>query len=217
MAFNQKELEAELEKAQAQDEFTAGLKDDSPAVVASDGTVAKSTCNRGAFTRDSSDIRFNQDSVRGWKEIANRELAVLSKNLRTARTWEEVKQEAMPFIGKNIENLETGFKAYISKHTFVKMLHKNAIFYSVSDEAHYAVVGNIDKLFRLATVGPRRPGTKAKGVPDIAATHHFDVPMPFKGEVLHVKLLIKESKPPEFDLYHVYTFQSVEVARLNSV
>jgi hypothetical protein len=91
------------------------------------------------------------------------------------------------------------------------MLHRSAIFSSVSDEAHYAAVGNLDKLFRLATVGPVKPRPRATAAQAIVAIRHFDVPMPLKGEVLHVKLLIKESKTARFDFYSVYTIQSLQV------
>lgn len=213
VVFDQNELKAELEKAQTQDEFAA--KDSSAEVMTFDAAAIKSACDRDQ-SPTGLDIRSNCDPVPGWKQIADKELAMLSRNVRNTHIREEVEQEAVFLIGKNIQNLETGFKAAISKHSFYKMLHRSAIFSSVSDEAHYVAVGNLDKLFRLATVGPVKPCSRTTTASAIAAVRHFDVPMPFKGEVLHVKLLIKESKPALFELYRVYTIHSLQVVPISN-
>ncbi|WP_097067856.1 LPD3 domain-containing protein [Nitrosovibrio sp. Nv4] len=85
--------------------------------------------------------------------------------------------------------------------------------HSVSRAAHYEAIANIDKLFRLATKGDSRPGTKETDAMTIAAIHHFDVPMPFKGEILHVEMLVKEfTQHPERGGNRIYTLQAVEIA-----
>lgn len=80
--------------------------------------------------------------------------------------------------------------------------------YSVSREAHYEAIANIDKLFRLATKGHSRPGAKEEDAMNIAAIHHFDVPMPFNREILHVEILVKEFTRPETGGNRIYTLQA---------
>lgn len=153
----------------------------------------------GAFSRDS-------------RNKADRELAGLSQSMRTARGPIPVKKAAESFVGKPLENAETGMVASVTKQSLGKMLHDSAMDRSVSRDAHYEAIANIDKLFRLATKGESRLGLKETDALNVAAIHHFDVPMPFNGEILHVEMLVKEFTRPDASGHRIYTLQAVEIA-----
>lgn len=68
VAFDQNELKAELEKAQTQDEFAAGLKDSSAEVMTFDAAAIKSTCDSDQ-SPTGLDIRSNCDPVRDGSKL----------------------------------------------------------------------------------------------------------------------------------------------------
>ena len=71
-----------------------------------------------------------------------------------------------------------------------------------------SAVGNLDKLFPLALQREERPDKK--GATTLKAIHHFDVPMPFEGDVLRVKIMAKEFAMPE-EGTRLYLVQAIEI------
>jgi hypothetical protein len=60
----------------------------------------------------------------------------------------------------------------------------------ISEHDFRVAVANLDTLFRLAV--ETRVRESVKDPTHVAAMHHFDVPMPFEGDVPRVKILVKE-------------------------
>ncbi|MEW5709852.1 MAG: DEAD/DEAH box helicase family protein [Pseudomonadota bacterium] len=138
------------------------------------------------------------------------ELAALEKTLRRVRGSDQVKALRGELVGKPMTNLETGIVATVSGESFAKMLSKSVVERSVSPQAHYQALGNLDTLFRLATKRLTRPGKQAADARSVGAIHHFDVPMPFDGEVLRVKIMAKEFAAPAQGT-RLYLVQAVEI------
>jgi len=119
-------------------------------------------------------------------------LRTLAGRLRRSRGSNQATTASTSFIGKLLANTETGITAVVSRNSFGKLLSKSAVKLSVSQQAHHEAVGNIDTLFALATLGLSRAPHRQGDIGKITKLHHFDVPMPFEGKVLWVKILVKE-------------------------
>lgn len=151
---------------------------------------------------ESDDAQFSREGAT--------ELAGLSASLRDAAGSDLARRAAAQFIGKPLTNRETGIKATVSMSTLGKMLSNSAVKNSVSPQAHATAVANLDKLFPLAI----RRLTRADNEGDInvGAIHHFDAPMPFGGDVLRVKMLVKELTSREQGA-RLYTVSAVEIEK----
>jgi len=139
-------------------------------------------------------------------------LRTLARHLRRARGSDQAKAAAKVFIGKPLTNRETGFSAKVSGESFKKMLSKSAVEKSLSQQAHHQAVANVDKLFALATRRRKRKATQERDIGRIGWLHHFDVPMPFEGEVLRVKILAKEMLDKHL-ANPLYTLSAVKIER----
>ncbi len=142
------------------------------------------------------------------RAAADKELATLGQTLRPVHGALEARQAAATFVQEPLTNLETGIVATVSRASLDKMLSKSNVVLSVSSQAHVLAVGNLDTLFRLSTLRESRPSKKDPT--NIDAIHHFDVPMPFDGRVLRVKLLAKAFRR-EVSGTRLYLVEAVEV------
>jgi len=135
-------------------------------------------------------------------------LRTLARLIRWARGSSQAQAKAKVFLRRPIRNAETGMVAVVSGESFKKMLSKSAVIQSTSQQAHHQAAANLDLLFALAVHRLKRPDKR--GSPDIKALHHFDAPMPFDGEVLRVKMLVKElTNPAQGNT--LYTLAVVEI------
>lgn len=104
------------------------------------------------------------------KVDTNRELAALRDTLRRVRGSDQARKAAGEFLNKPIVNAETGFTAVVTGQSLAKMMSSSAMGKSVSPQAHFQAVGNVDALldwqYRKArqgkeqdrrTKGPLRP------------------------------------------------------------
>lgn len=145
------------------------------------------------------------------REKADRELADLAKSMRYARGSDQAMALRKEVVGKPpFENIESGIKATISGGTFGKMMSKSALDRSVSPAAHFQALVNLDKLFRLATLEETRKGNKLDDDIAIDAIHHFDVPMPFDGDVLKVRIMVKALRRTDQG-NRIYLVQALEI------
>lgn len=114
------------------------------------------------------------------------------------------------FINKPLVNRETGMEATVSNSSLGKLLSKSARDDSISPQAHAAAVANIDKLFAAAI--PRESRPDRDGSTDIAQIHHFEVPMPFDGQMLRAKIMVKEMAQRDQGR-RVYLVNAVEIKK----
>lgn len=142
-----------------------------------------------------------------------RDLAALPSDMRDATGSELAKREASKFAGDPLENKETGITAVVSRGSLGKMLSKSSWKNSTSPQAHYMAVANLDKLFPLAI--ERIGRADRAGDTNIASIHHFDAPMPYDGQVLRVKMLVKETTDPNSN-NPLYTVSAVDVEKPTS-
>jgi len=133
----------------------------------------------------------------------------LARVLRHARGSDQARTAAKVFIGKQLTNAETGIRAVVSNGSLDKMLHESSWKKSVSRQAHSQAIANVDTLFALAT--RRLSRADRKGAISIKAVHHFDAPMPFDGQVLQVKMLVKELADKNAPHHPLYTLSTVEI------
>jgi hypothetical protein len=145
--------------------------------------------------------RFNSRRHEPWFSVDDeaesesfRELAGLEKSMRRVRGSNQARAVRGGIVGKSLTNIETGIVATVSGESFDKMMSKSNVERSISSQAHMQALGNIDTLFRLATLEKTRPGKKEHDAEHINAIRHFVVPMPFDGNVLQVRILAKEFK-----------------------
>jgi len=136
----------------------------------------------------------------------------LARQLRYARGSDQAKAAAKAFTGKPLINFETGFTAKVSGGSLKKMLSKSAAGKSVSQQAHHQAIANADKLFALATRRRMRKATQDRDIGRIEWLHHFDSPMPFEGEVVRVKILVKEMTDRSL-ADSLYTLSAVKLER----
>jgi hypothetical protein len=100
----------------------------------------------------------------------------------------------------------------VSRSALAKMLSQSAVKNSISPAAHMTAVANLDKLFPLAVQRLERAPEKEGDAGRIAGMHHFDAPMPFEGEVLRAKMLVKRLTDPQQG-NRLYTVSAVEIGK----
>ena len=122
----------------------------------------------------------------------NSGLAGLVQDMRRVRGSEQAKAVRGEIVGKTKINAETGILATASAMSYGKMMSQSNVTGSVSSQAHYQALGNLDKLFGLATLRESRIPKNATDAGAVAQIRQFEVPMPFDGEVLRVKITAKE-------------------------
>ncbi len=135
-------------------------------------------------------------------------------NLRYARGSQMARNAAKGFVGRPLENRDSGVVATVSGNTLSKMLSKSSVDKSIAPQAHMQAVANLDTLFKHAVERlQRQDRTGGEG---IKSMRHFDVPMPFDGEMLRVKMLVKELAKEEQG-NRIYTVQAVEIGKPGSL
>lgn len=153
-------------------------------------------------------VDTNSPEFKRW--FGDWELAALGKTMRRSRGSDQASINAKEFIGKPLRNRETGVEATVSNGAFGKMKSRVSVVESVSPQAHMQALGNIDKLFELATLDAERTPKKSQDAGDIGAVQHYKVPMPFDGDVLLVKMMVKQFIDPEKG-NRLYLVQAVEI------
>jgi hypothetical protein len=138
------------------------------------------------------------------------EIASLATSMRRSRGSDQASESAKAFIGKPLRNRETGVVATVSNGAFGKMKSRVSVVGSVSPQAHMQALGNIDKLFELAVIDHERGPKKQGDEGDIGNVQHYKVPMPFDGDVLMVKMLVKQFIDQEKG-NRLYLVQAVEI------
>lgn len=83
---------------------------------------------------------------------------------------------------------------------------------SLSPRAHATAVANLDLLFPLAIRRMQREPERLGDRGRISAIHHFDAPMPFEGEVLRAKMMVKETVDSN-QSNPLYTVAAVEIGK----
>jgi hypothetical protein len=142
---------------------------------------------------------------------ANRLLASLAQGMRTLPDHDTAEAEAKKMAGPLLTNISTGMKASVSKKSAKKMVDSSSIGKSASLSAHYAAVGNVDKLFEVAIRTEHRAGRKDEDAANIKAIHKFDAPMPFNGEIWRVRMTVKEFVRPEINGDRLYTLEIADI------
>ncbi|PAT31890.1 hypothetical protein CLI92_09010 [Vandammella animalimorsus] len=153
-------------------------------------------------------VQVRTPSFKQW--FGDWELAGLAKSMRRVRGSNQAKEVRAEIVGAELVNLESGFTATVSGESFAKMMSRSNVERSVSSQAHMQALGNIDKLFALARVREVRAPKKVHDAGDMAAVHHFEVPMPFDGQVLRVKIMGKEFVSPDKG-NRLYLIEAVEI------
>jgi|GEM_PF-776523 len=138
------------------------------------------------------------------------ELFALNNSLRHVRGSDQILAIKSELIGKPFRNIESGIVATISGESLRKMMSSAARLGSVSPQAHYQALGNIEKLFSLATLRETRAGKKEGDNDVLSAIHHFEVPMPFMDDVLRIKMMVKEFQEKEYGS-RLYLINAVEI------
>lgn len=149
---------------------------------------------------------------KGW--FGDWELAGLRNRLRDVRGSDQARQAASAFLNEPLTNAETGMVATVSGESLGKMMSRSAVAGSLSPQAHMLAVGNLDTLFALAT--KRETRAAKKDTQAVSEIHHFDVPMPFDGDVLRVKILAKEFIQKGYGT-RLYLVQAVEIEKPTSI
>ncbi len=138
------------------------------------------------------------------------EIADLKDNMRRIRGSEQVKALKKELVGRPLKNRDTGIMATISGESFRKMMSYENVKRSVSPQAHYQALGNLDKLFPLAVLSESRSGKKENDAMSINSIHHFEIPMPFDDDVYMVKIMAKEFLRKEQGT-RLYLVEAVEI------
>jgi hypothetical protein len=102
----------------------------------------------------------------------------------------QAKAVAKKFINQPLHNEDSGIAATVSIASLGKLLHQSSWRKSDNNIAHLWAVANLDKLFPVALHRESREDRESNSA--INAIHHFEVPMPFGGDVWRVKILAKE-------------------------
>ena len=176
--------------------------------VYSPNQIKSATGNDGSFSREDDDIR--RSAVAPLSDEVLRGLADLGTSMRHIRGSEQYKLARPQITRAPMTNLQTGVIASVSGEALGKMASKSNIQMSVSPQAHYQALGNIDRLFPLAMLREERPGKKEGDAQSINRILHFETPMPFDGDVLRVKMLVKEFARKEQGT-RVYLVEAVEI------
>jgi hypothetical protein len=159
-------------------------------------------------------IRERNRKDKGEGELSSEraaELSRLEETLRRVRGSGQARAVRDEIVGKPLTNLETGIEATVSGESWYKMMSKSNVDLSVSPQAHMQAVGNVDTLFRLATLELERSGKKETDADLISNIRHFIVPMPFDGNVLEVRILAKEFTKKEYG-NRLYLVEAVEIS-----
>lgn len=130
--------------------------------------------------------------------------------LREVNGSQQAKEAAKSFLDDPLTNLDSGIAATVSATSLSKMLSRSAWGGSMSVPAHMRAVGNLDTLFPLAVLRQSRSDRNRNA--DVAAMHHFEVPMPFEGQVLRVKILAKQLAAKEQGT-RLYSVEAVEIRK----
>lgn len=141
----------------------------------------------------------------------NKELAGLNDTMRHTAGSNLAKEAAKEFLNKPITNVETGFVAVVTRQSLEKMTSSSSWKNSVTPQAHYQAVGNVDALFRVATPSGERGGDRPEDKGFIKAMRFFDAPMPFNGEVLRVVITVKDFEKPDASGHRLYTVHAVDI------
>jgi hypothetical protein len=153
-------------------------------------------------------VQVRTPEFKNW--FGEHELAALDKTMRRVRGSDQAKAVRDEIVGKPLTNVETGTVATVSGESFRKMMSASNVERSVSSQAHFQALGNIDTLFRLATLEQTREGKKPNDAQSIDAIRHFVVPMPFAGGILQVRILAKEFRQSEQG-NRLYLVEAVEI------
>lgn len=157
-------------------------------------------------------VQVRTPSFKAW--FGDWELAALGRSLRPVRGSDQAEAVRDRIVGRPLTNAETGMVATVSGESWGKMASKSGVDLSISPYAHYQALGNLDKLFSMAIKREERGSRKS---PDtISAIHHFDVPMPFDGEMLLVKIMAKEHRQKDQGT-RLYLVQAVEIEKPASI
>jgi hypothetical protein len=179
---------------------------DAPFSLSGEANTTPSATPRDLFAEREREMRTPEEGDP--RATVDRELETLAERLRPVHGAIEARAAAQAFLRQPIRNLETGLVASVSRQSLDKMLSKSAVDRSTSSQAHVLAVGNLDTLFRLATLRESRASKKAPET--IGAIHHFDVPMPLAGDVLQVKILAKAFRRP-IDGVRIYLVEAVQI------
>lgn len=131
---------------------------------------------------------------------------------RSALTLAEAKDKAREFVGKPLVNDATRLTATVSNANLAKMTSQSAVGKSTSPQDHAMAIANVDSLFESALLDHSHDD--AKGEPTIKAIHRYVSAMIVDGEVLAVKMTVKETvsdKQPN-PIYSVETLETTKPA-----
>lgn len=159
-------------------------------------------------SRDAATDQTRTPAFKKW--FGDWELAALGHSMRRVRGSEQAKAARSEIVGKSLVNQESGLAATVSGESYRKMLSQSNWSRSVNAEAHYQALGNLDKLFPLAARMASRDGKGATDAGRLKKIHHFHVPMPFDGDVLRVKMLVKAFTDPAQG-NRIYLVEAVEI------
>ncbi|MDP0495049.1 MAG: hypothetical protein Q7Q73_02465 [Verrucomicrobiota bacterium JB024] len=127
-----------------------------------------------------------------------------------SRSFDAARELVRPILKTPIKNTETGLEAKVTSKTLKKMTSRSAVEKSVSPQAQAAAVANVQELFEQSHLFITHPDMK--GESGVKQIHRFFAPMPYKGEVLSVKLTVKEMARSEQGNI-IYTLEAVDVTR----
>lgn len=153
-------------------------------------------------------VQVRTPNFRRW--FGEWELTALKDQLRDVTGSDLAHRAASAFIGRPLTNADSGITATVSRQSLGKMLSQSAVRNSASRQAHMMAVANLDKLFPLSVKQLSRPDNEMNR--HIKAVHHFEIPMPFDGKVLRVKMLVKETGQSHQN-NPLYTVAAVEIAK----
>jgi hypothetical protein len=129
---------------------------------------------------------------------------------RTAKNRKEAVEILKTVIDeKNIKSI-SGVIAYIPKKNIGKIVSRQAIDTSLSEQAHYHAVANIDKLFSNAIEKWQfelNPNKNNEGLKD---RKYLYAPMEYKERIIPVKITVKEYKNEEKEK-QIYTIEAIDV------
>lgn len=132
------------------------------------------------------------------------------RNLRPVLGSDQAKAVVSEIVDRPLLNADSGITATVSRSTYRKMMSESSVRNSVSPQAHLQALGNLDQLFPHALLRESRPSNKQPQT--VAAIHNFDVPMPFDGQVLNVRILAKEHSAKSSGT-RIYDIKAVEIVK----
>ncbi|XHR29915.1 MAG: hypothetical protein ACFUZC_05040 [Chthoniobacteraceae bacterium] len=139
-----------------------------------------------------------------WEALAQ------AKMPRKASTLVEAKNEAKQLVNRPLPNETYGMTATVSGNTVAKMGSESAAGKSYSVSAHALAMANLDTLFLHAR--REEPAPDRAGDPNIKSIQRFFAPMLWNGQVLKVKLTVKEfARPSEGN--RIYSVEAMEIEK----